>query len=1296
MTVNSDYGFSRKINVPTCVLSGTSTLSRCEVVRSCLKLHHDCLHKIICVTIEFVVFSGSRLKFVWENPRLWENPTLYCGTGKPARPAYLSLPSNLFARLLNTKLRQLLKSRTLKTSKLRRKRRSRMGAFADRARKVAAAAKTATSADAGMEKSLKEETTGIDMEGKSRIPMPDLPKPLTIEEKKFLLAVERGDTATIKKYVFLIPYATIKKLLQKCARHPNFMNRNCVDPMGRGALHMAIDNENLEMVELLVVMGLDTKDSLLHAIDVEFVEAVEVLLEHEEVIHKDGEPYSWEKIDRHTASFTPEITPLILAAHRDNYEILKILLDRGAALPMPHDIRYDGGGGSLPMSHDIRCGCDDCIKSSTEDSLRHSMSRINSYRALASPSLIALSSTDPILTAFELSDELKSLAYEENEFSSEYVVSNKFSSEYVELRKQCRSFAEELLSHTRSSTELAVMLNYDPESLPYEDGDSMKLKRLELAIDYKQKSFVAHPNVQQLLAALWYAGLPGFRRLNVMQKLFQLVKVVVLFPMYCMQYILFPDSPSNKLIRTPFMKFLLHSASYLLFLLLLILFSVRFEELFVFFLGTESMRQNLIESLKKQRGNLPTPIECVILLYVFGFLWEEVKEIHKDGLGKYFRNMWNILDVMRDSLYLSTMLLRIFAYIQQSIEISEDPQTAFIPREQWDGFDAQLISEGLFSAANILSALKLVHIFSINPYLGPLQISLGRMVIDIVKFFFIYTLVLFAFACGLTQLLWYYNDLEKQKCYSLPGGLPDWAKNGDACMKWRRFHNLFEASQSLFWAGFGMVGLDDFELTGVGGYTRFWSMTMFGAYSVINIIVLLNLLIAMMSNSYAFIVDHADAEWKFARTKLWMSYFEEGNTVPPPFNIIPSVKSIKRFFKGHEQRELLRKMSSKTIGRARKARDYRYLAVMRALIWRYVCSLQQRNMEKPVTEDDINEVKGDISALRFELIDLFEANGMDISMCEKKSKAALGRKMRIWERRLMRDFHVSPAMGADDSGTPAAAAPDPSPGDPSAVDRFRRIAKLAMVSKIADVSNGSGPQIGSNQIGRSNLTDDRGKNTLKEAIEKARRKMEEVTPDNSPNSSRGCSPFPELYTGPHLMEAIESLDLSPANSPTPAETPTPKTAWTVQKNRKDGKLWVLRRKLLDKKGGQATDPSKLTIPGRRPENSLKSSAGTSESKIVVPQNVYPTADKTVLADPRKVNEQNQQKMATGFEVKPKPNYSSYGQTPLSDTAASSITKIPPPQQQQLRRPRNSAPMPQYTSTNDLETVDVVRKPKNSL
>lgn len=71
---------------------------------------------------------------------------------------------------------------------------------------------------------------------------------------------------------------------------------------------------------------------------------------------------------------------------------------------------------------DGRCGCVECIKESEEDPLRFSTSRINQYRALASPSLIALSSSDPILTAFELSWDLRNLAFTEQENKAEYMV----------------------------------------------------------------------------------------------------------------------------------------------------------------------------------------------------------------------------------------------------------------------------------------------------------------------------------------------------------------------------------------------------------------------------------------------------------------------------------------------------------------------------------------------------------------------------------------------------------------------------------------------------------------------------------------------------------------------------------------------------------------------------------------------------------------------------------------------------------------------------------------------------------
>ena len=117
---------------------------------------------------------------------------------------------------------------------------------------------------------------------------------------------------------------------------------DCTDPLGRTALSIAIINENPELIEILLEAGIQTRDSLLLAIDEQYVEGVELLLEHEERVwpgRESGAPHSWEALDPVRAAYTPDITPLILAAHKNNYEILKILIDRGAQLPHPHDIK---------------------------------------------------------------------------------------------------------------------------------------------------------------------------------------------------------------------------------------------------------------------------------------------------------------------------------------------------------------------------------------------------------------------------------------------------------------------------------------------------------------------------------------------------------------------------------------------------------------------------------------------------------------------------------------------------------------------------------------------------------------------------------------------------------------------------------------------------------------------------------------------------------------------------------------------------------------------------------------------
>lgn len=68
------------------------------------------------------------------------------------------------------------------------------------------------------------------------------------------------------------------------------------------------------------------------------------------------------------------------------------------------------------------------------------------------------------------------------------------------------------------------------------------------------------------------------------------------------------------------------------------------------------------------------------------------------------------------------------------------------------------------------------------------------------------------------------------------------------------YFSLFEALQTLFWGTFGLVEKDRLDsLYRKHTFTMFIGLLMFGVYCSIMIIVLINMLIAMMSNSYQII-----------------------------------------------------------------------------------------------------------------------------------------------------------------------------------------------------------------------------------------------------------------------------------------------------------------------------------------------------------------------------------------------------------------------------------------------------------
>ncbi|PRD19179.1 UNVERIFIED_CONTAM: trp-1 [Trichonephila clavipes] len=114
-------------------------------------------------------------------------------------------------------------------------------------------------------------------------------------------------------------------------------------------------------------------------------------------------------------------------------------------------------------------------------------------------------------------------------------------------------------------------------------------------------------------------------------------------------------------------------------------------------------------------------------------------------------------------------------------------------------------------------------------------------------------------------------------------------------MEYSRIGNTFA---TLFWSLFGISSPKSTDLVEDDFFIETVGQGLFMSYHVTAIVVLINMLIAMMTKSFQVIEDHADREWKFARSKLWMGYFDEGSTLPPPFNLIISPKAICYFIVG--------------------------------------------------------------------------------------------------------------------------------------------------------------------------------------------------------------------------------------------------------------------------------------------------------------------------------------------------------------------------------------------------------------
>uniref|UniRef100_A0A8C7XWM0 Transient receptor potential cation channel, subfamily C, member 7b n=1 Tax=Oryzias sinensis TaxID=183150 RepID=A0A8C7XWM0_9TELE len=730
--------------------------------------------------------------------------------------------------------------------------------------------------------------------------------PLTAEEERFLDAAEYGN----------IP--VVRKMLEESKT----LNFNCVDYMGQNALQLAVGNEHLEVTELLLKKdGLARiGDGLLLAISKGYVRIVEAILAHPAFgggirlavspLEQEMREDAFYAYDEDGTRFSHDVTPIILAAHCQEYEIVHILLTKGARIDRPHD---------------YFCKCSECVEKQKKDSFSHSRSRMNAYKGLASAAYLALSSEDPVLTALELSNELARLANIETEFKNDY----------RKLSMQCKDFVVGVLDLCRDTEEVEAILNGDVDLCPPSPYNRPCLSRVKLAIKYEVKKL-------------------------------------------------------GQILRSPFMKFVAHAVSFTIFLgLLVINASDRFE-------GVKNLPNETITDHPRQVFRVKTTqfswTEMLIMKWVLGMIWLECKEIWSDGPREYIMHLWNVLDFGMLAIFVASFTARLMAFLkaskaQQYVDMhvrDEDLSNASLPdevayftyaRNKWRPSDPQIISEGLYAIAVVLSFSRIAYILPANESFGPLQISLGRTVKDIFKFMVIFIMVFVAFMIGMFNLYSYYLG----------------AKYNPA------FTTVEESFKTLFWSIFGLSEVISVVLKYDHKFIENIGYVLYGVYNVTMVVVLLNMLIAMINSSYQEIEEDSDVEWKFARAKLWLSYFDEGRTLPAPFNLVPSPKSFyylvlrtkcclihlcKANGRHHSNELEMGKLNSQAKDERfssrpgeeftqRKSRKHptRYQKIMKRLIKRYVLKAQVDKESDEVNEGELKEIKQDISSLRYELLE---------------------------------------------------------------------------------------------------------------------------------------------------------------------------------------------------------------------------------------------------------------------------------------------------------------------------------------
>nr|XP_033785571.1 serine/threonine-protein phosphatase 6 regulatory ankyrin repeat subunit A-like [Geotrypetes seraphini] len=352
---------------------------------------------------------------------------------------------------------------------------------------------------------------------------------------------------------------------------------------------------------------------------------------------------------------------------------------------------------------------------------------------------------------------------------------------------------------------------------------------LDCLIECEQKDAVAHPAVQKYLSDIWYGSLQW-----APWKLSLLFFSFLMFPLV---WLVFSLPLKHGFDKIPIMKFMTHLASHI-FLLVLFILTIVYPPL----------------SPVYEERMTPCWNEWLLLAWLSGTLVSEFT--HR---GERAGLAWIRLFVLGFSA------VAVFCHLLAFLFTDTDRLHCLFARNMFLGVAMTL------SFVQFLEFLTFHHLF------GPWAIIIRDLIKDLTRFAVILGLFHVAFTMQLSAVY--------QPVYPEPTMNQSIANENGTAKNDSTTQDPVDITVVLFFSLFGLIDPECLPpLNRTPHFTFVIVRFIFGVYLVVTLIVLINLLIAMMSDTYQRIQAQSDTEWKFGRATLIRDMTRKSGT-PSPFNL---------------------------------------------------------------------------------------------------------------------------------------------------------------------------------------------------------------------------------------------------------------------------------------------------------------------------------------------------------------------------------------------------------------------------